>query len=127
MIKSIRRWIFVSIMILITNNSFSQATDSNASIPMIEYELDSTDYNFSNITSPIIVHVQFTVDTDGEFKNVKAKKTTCSDCDKMTKNHFKKLAIEIVSSSPKWEKDENSDIKPKAMTFIMPIKFILKD
>ncbi len=127
MIKTIRIWIIISIMILITNNSFSQVTDSNASIPMIEYELDSTDYNFSNMISPIIVHVQFTVDTDGEFKNIKAKKITCSDCDKVTKNHFKKLAIDIVSSSPKWEKDENSDNKPKAMTFLMPIKFIPKN
>ena len=74
MLKSIRLWVFISIMILITNNSFSQATDSNSSIPMIEYELDSTDYDFSNIISPIIDHVQFTVDTSGEFKNVKAKK-----------------------------------------------------
>jgi hypothetical protein len=127
MIKSIRIWVFISIMILITNNSFSQATDSNSSIPMIEYELDSTDYDFSNIISPIIVHVQFTVDTSEEFKNVKAKKITCSDCDKETKKHFKKLAVDIVSSSPKWEKDENSETKPKAMTFLMPIKFMLND
>jgi len=127
MIKTASIWIFISIMILMTNNSFSQTSDLDAIIPMIEYELDSTDFNFSNITFPIIVHIQFTVDTSGEFKNVKVKKISCSDCDKVTKNHFKKLAVDIVSSSPEWEKDNNSDTKPKAMTFLMPIKFILKD
>lgn len=124
MINSRIIWTFLFIAFVTINNTFSQTTLSENYIPIIEYKLDSSDYYFADLKSPITVKVKFSVDHNGEFRNVKAKRITCVDCDKETKKHFKKLAVDIITSSPKWEIEDNNDAKPKSVTFFMPIKFV---
>mgnify|MGYP000594858513 CR=1 FL=1 len=90
-------------------------------IPKIEYKMDSVSINLAPDSKPITVYVYFVVDSSGHFSEVEARKIICKKCDESTKEHFKKLAVDAVASSPSWDP---GDKKLKPMSFLMPIKFI---
>ncbi len=107
--------------------SYSQQSDSLISKSQFDYKMDTSSAKLLTDSIPITVYVYFRVDKNGEIKNVKAKKVECKKCDKTTKEHFKKEAERVVLSSPKWEPGKDSNGNPREVSFLLPVKFMIKD
>jgi hypothetical protein len=106
---------------------YSQQSDTLKSKSQLDYEMDTSTVKLLSDSIPITVFVYFMVDKNGDIKNVKAKKVDCKKCDKTTKEHFKKEAERAVLSSPKWEPGTDSNGNPREVSFLLPVKFMIKD
>ena len=128
--KTIFRLKLISLLAILTSFYFvaySQQSDSLMSKSQLDYKMDTSSAKLLTDSIPITVYVYFMVDKYGEIKNVKAKKVECKKCDKTTKELFKKEAESAVLSSPKWEPGKDSNGNPREVSFLLPVKFMIKD
>lgn len=105
----------------------SQQSDTLTSKSQPDYKVDNSTVKLLSDSIPITVFVYFLVDKNGNIRNVKARKVDCKKCDKATKDHFKKEAEKVVLSSPKWEPGKDSNGNPREVSFLLPVKFMIKD
>ncbi|MFQ3675518.1 MAG: hypothetical protein SNJ64_03140 [Endomicrobiia bacterium] len=107
---------------------YSQQSDTLISKSNLDYnKMDTSIVKLFSDSIPITVFVYFMVDKNGEIKNVKVKKVECKKCDKTTKEHFIKEAERVILSSPKWEPRQDSKGNPREVSFLLPVKFMIKN